>query len=86
VHEGDGVIEMANRRAQRNTAAAEPTAPTVLVQWLRTTSDAAHEGGGHIGNRRYTGRAGEQVQIREDDAQILAGGGYVKYVVEPEQA
>lgn len=53
---------------------------TVLVQWLRTTSDAAHEGGANIGDRRYTGRAGQQVEMRADDAEILAANGYVKRV------
>lgn len=54
--------------------------PLVLVQWLRSTADAAYEGGCNIGDRRYQGRAGEQARIREDDAAILAAGGYVKRV------
>jgi hypothetical protein len=66
--------------------AAEPPVPMVLVQWLRTTTDAASEGGGRIGDRRYEGRTGQQVEIREDDAQVLAlaGAGFVRYMAEAE--
>jgi hypothetical protein len=68
-------------QSQRSsTTAAKPVVPTVLVQWLRTTTDAASEGGAHIGPRHYRGRTGEQVQIRADDAEILAGAGFVKRV------
>lgn len=56
--------------------------PLVLVQWLRTTGDAAHEHAGHIGDRHYQGRAGEQARIRADDAELLAAGGYVKRLAE----
>ncbi len=69
---------------KRTTTAAEPEVPTVAVEWIRTTSDAASEHGCRIADRRYHGRAGEQVQMRTDDAQILAGGGFVKYLPEPE--
>jgi hypothetical protein len=70
-------------QSQRSsTTAAEPVVPTVLVQWLRTTPKAASEGGAHIGPRHYRGRTGEQVEIREDDAVILAANGYVKAVAE----
>jgi hypothetical protein len=33
--------------------------------------------------RRYTGRGGEQVEIREDDAEILMANGYVKHLTGP---
>ncbi len=75
---------MATRTKRSTTAAAEPEVPTVAVEWLRTTSDAASEHGCRIGDRRYQGRAGQQVQMRSDDAQILVGGGFVKYAAEPE--
>lgn len=61
-----------------------PAVPAVLVQWLRTTTDAATEGGGHIGDRHYTGRIGQQVQMRADDAEILVANHYVRYVAEQE--
>lgn len=54
--------------------------PVVAVEWLRDTSQAAHEGGGNIGGRRYQGRAGERAEIRADDAEILAANGFVKRV------
>lgn len=63
-------------------ATGEPIVPTVMVEWLRSTGDAAHEGGGHIGDRHYQGRAGWKARIRADDAEILAAGGYVKRVGE----
>jgi hypothetical protein len=74
------------RSKQSTTAVAEPAVPMVTVEWLRTTTDAASEGGAHIGPRHYTGRIGQQVEIRADDAEILAASGYVKTVAsEPEQ-
>jgi len=57
--------------------AAEPVVPTVLVQWLRSTSNAASEGGCHIGDRRYQGRAGERVEIPAADAQVLMAARFV---------
>ncbi len=73
-------------RKPSSTAAAEPVVPTVLVEWLVTTANASHEGGAHIGDRHYTGRASQQVEIREDDAQVLAGAGFVQYAAEAEPA
>jgi hypothetical protein len=67
--------------ARRRTAPQEPPPPSVLVEWTRTTSDAASEHSCSIGDRRYRGRLGERVEIRSDDAEILAAGGYVNVVV-----
>jgi hypothetical protein len=66
--------------ARRRTAPQEPAPPSVLVEWTGTTTDAGSEGGCNIGPRHYQGRAGEQVQMRSDDAEILAAGGYVRRV------
>jgi hypothetical protein len=61
---------------------ATRTIEIAMVRWLRSTADAANEGGCHIGDRHYEGRAGELVEVRADDAAILAAGGFVSYVVE----
>jgi hypothetical protein len=77
---------------KRTTAAAEPA--TVLVEWIRDAPlapihprlghDQSAPGAADIGGRRYGGRVGERATIRADDAEILAGGGFVKYLPEPE--
>lgn len=73
-------------RSKRTTAVAEPSVPMVAVEWLVTTSNASHEGGCRIGPRHYTGARGQQVQMRADDAEILAANHFVRYVAEVEQA
>ncbi len=69
-------------RKRNSTITAEPAVPTVTVEWLVTTSNASHKGGAHIGDRHYSGRAGEQVEIREDDAEVLLAAGFVQVVAE----
>lgn len=72
-------------RSRRTTAVAEPAVPTVMVEWLVSTANASHEGGCNIGGRRYEGRAGQQVEIREDDAAILVANHFVRYAAQSEQ-
>jgi hypothetical protein len=83
------VIAVATRKRNTTTTAPGPVVPTVLVTWIRHAPlaamhpllgrDPTSSGAGEIGGRRYGGRLGERVEIREDDAAILAAGGYVQY-------
>jgi hypothetical protein len=67
----------------------------VLVQWVRDAPlpavhpllgyDPTVSVAGNIGGRRYGGHLGEQVEIRADDAEILAANGFVKYLAGPGQ-
>jgi hypothetical protein len=65
---------------RKRTAPQEPT--TVVVEWIRSTGDAASEHSCNIGPRHYSGRAGERIAMREDDAQVLAAGGFVREVAQ----
>ena len=67
------------------TITTEPAVEMVTVQWLVNSSDAAHEGGGNIGGRRYTGQIGERAEIPASAAEILRAAGFVKLAVEVEQ-
>jgi hypothetical protein len=65
---------------RRRTTAQEPAPATVLIEWTRSTGDAASEGGCNISDRHNSGRAGERVAMRSDDAAHLVAGGFVRRV------
>lgn len=76
-------------RAARPERAAIRACSIWATEFLSETAaaldgDAVSEGGCHIGPRHCRGRAGEQVQMRTDDAQILVRR-FVKHLAQPRE-